>query len=146
MTFAGRQTPTLPASPVPPHLRPARCTSRRLPSRAAQVLAGAWLAAMLSGCVGSFQPLQPPAAPSRAAITPITGQSLIHHCHAALPRAHPWRARQLKSALIRYQLSRAYYPTAPRMSQRELDLAARQEREAWSLLWETCQPLLADAR
>ena len=53
---------------------------------------------------------------------------------------------QLKSALIRYQLSRAYYPTAARMSQLELNVAARQEREAWSLLCETCQPLLADAR
>lgn len=104
------------------------------------------LALPLSACVGSFQPLQSVPPPPRAPLTPITGQSLIHHCHAALPRAHPWRAKQLKSALIRYQLSRAYYPTATRMSQRELNLAARQEREAWSLLWETCQPLLADSR
>ena len=53
---------------------------------------------------------------------------------------------QLKSALIRYQLSRAYYPTAARMSQLELNVVARQEREAWSLPWETCRHLLADAR
>jgi len=137
MTFAVRQTPT--------RTRP-RHRARQRPPRSILTLPALLLALLLSGCAGSFQPLSPPPPPApRPAMTPITGQSLIHHCHAALPRAHPWRARQLKSALIRYQLSRAYYPTATRMSQRELDLAARQEREAWSLLWETCQPLLADA-
>lgn len=134
MTYAGRQKP------------PPRSQSRHPLAQPISTVPVLLLALLLSGCVGSFQPMSPPAATPRPAMTPITGQSLLHHCHAALPRAHPWRARQLKSALIRYQLSRAYYPTATRMSQRELDLAARQEREAWSLLWETCQPLLAEAR
>jgi hypothetical protein len=137
MTFAGRQTPTRTCT---------RHRAQQQPTRTISILPGLLLALLLCGCVGSFQPISPSSLPPRAALTPITGQSLVHHCHTALPRAHPWRARQLKSALIRYQLSRAYYPTATRMSQRELDLAARQEREAWSLLWETCQPLLADAR
>lgn len=146
MTFAGRQTP--PRNPAQDSARNSAAlgAQQQRPTRAIRTLPGLLLALLLSGCVGSFQPLSPPPSPPRPAMTPITGQSLIHHCHAALPRAHPWRARQLKSALIRYQLSRAYYPTATRMSQRELDLAARQEREAWSLLWETCQPLLAEAR
>lgn len=138
MTFAGRQTPT--------RTRPRHRAQQPPPTRTILMLPGVLLALLLSGCVGSFQPMSSPTPPPRAPIMPITGQSLIHHCHAALPRAHPWRAKQLKSALIRYQLSRAYYPTATRMSRRELDLAARQEREAWSLLWETCQPLLADSR
>lgn len=68
--------------------------------------------------------------------------ALIDVCAGAMPRAHPWRARQLRSAMLRLRLSMAYHTVETRLSPADRRAAAATERESYFLLADTCRPLL----
>lgn len=104
------------------------------------------LAAALLGACAAPRPLAPPPPPQIAAPPPRpvqTAQNLVQRCRAVAPRAHPWRAQQIHSAILQYDLSRSYRRSAALMKPLDRERAQTQEREAWGILWETCQPVLA---
>jgi len=78
--------------------------------------------------------------PAEARLPPIT---LINQCAAVLPKAHPWRARQLKTAMVGLRLSMSWRVAAHRLSDREARAAAANERICYERLAETCRPLLS---
>ncbi len=109
-------------------------------------------AILLSACAAGPRPLPlPPPAPIEL-VSPapmqeaVTARGLLQLCRAAAPSAHPWRARQIESSILRYELSRSYHSCAAQMSQVDLLRAEAQEREAWSVLWDTCRPAVATMR
>ncbi|HEY0914749.1 MAG TPA: hypothetical protein VGE22_07760 [Solimonas sp.] len=102
-------------------------------------------AAMLSACVTSWEPQPPPQPQPRPQPTYVPAHMLVQRCREVAPQVHPWRGRQIRSALLQYELSRAYRRGAEQMKPRDRQRAEAQEREAWSILWETCQPVLATA-
>ena len=69
--------------------------------------------------------------------------ALIEQCTAAMPRAHPWRARQLRQAMFRMRVSMSYRAAGARLSMAERRSAMAAERASYELLFETCRPLLA---
>ncbi|HSW11950.1 MAG TPA: hypothetical protein VLI06_03870 [Solimonas sp.] len=89
----------------------------------------------LGGCasVAAAAP-QPPAPPQVAA--------LIEQCTAVMPRAHPWRARQLRQAMFRMQVSMSYRAAGAQLNPSEQRAAMAAERDSYELLFETCRPLL----
>ncbi len=104
--------------------------SRRMPA----LLAG--VAISLMSLQAAAGPLPPP---------PPTGGSLalIEQCTAAMPRAHPWRAKQLRQAMFRMRVSMSYRAAGTRLSMAERRSAMAAERASYELLFETCRPLLA---
>jgi len=83
-------------------------------------------------------------APAFAASPPISRQqsvALLDRCSAAAPRAHPWRARQIRMASLRLRLSMSYRAAAFSMDPQELRSAMAGERESYFLLAETCRPV-----
>ncbi|AXQ29632.1 hypothetical protein D0B54_13445 [Solimonas sp. K1W22B-7] len=68
--------------------------------------------------------------------------ALLEQCSAAMPRAHPWRARQLRRAMFRLQVSMSYRAAGARLSPAERRSAMAAERDSYNLLLETCRPLL----
>lgn len=115
------------------------CSSRRMSLRLCLLLP----AALLSACATSWDP--PPRLPPNPNPNPqpVTPQTLVQRCRAVAPRVHPWRARQIRSAILRYDLSRAYRRGGSGLAAQDLERAQAEEREAWGILWETCQPVLA---
>ncbi|AXQ27941.1 hypothetical protein D0B54_04290 [Solimonas sp. K1W22B-7] len=81
---------------------------------------------------------QPPPQP-----TFVPAHTLVQRCREVAPQVHPWRARQIHSAILHYDLSRAYRRGASGMKPLDRQRAEAQERDAWGTLWETCQPVLA---
>lgn len=77
---------------------------------------------------------------SEARLPPI---ALIDQCAAVMPKAHPWRARQLKTAMVGLRLSMSWRVAAHRLSDREARAAAANERICYERLAETCRPLLS---
>ena len=115
------------------------CTGRLMPRLVTFLLIVA-----LAGCVTSWEQKPPPPAPpppQRPAYVPA--HLLVQSCREIAPRVHPWRARQIQSAILRFELSRAYRRGAEQMKPLDRQRAEAQEREAWSILWDTCQPVLA---
>ena len=101
--------------------------------------------AVLGGCATSWEPAPAPAPQPRPQPTYVPAHMLVQRCREVAPQVHPWRGRQIRSALLQYELSRAYRKGAEQMKPRDRQRAEAQEREAWSILWETCQPVLATA-
>lgn len=89
----------------------------------------------LSGPAAAGSPRTP-----EARLLPI---ALINQCAAVMPRAHPWRARQLKTAMVGLRLSMSWRVAAHRLSEREVRAAAANERICYERLVETCRPLLS---
>lgn len=102
-------------------------------------------ALLLGACVTSWEPQPPPQPQPRPQPTYVPAHMLVQRCREVAPQVHPWRGRQIRSALLQYELSRAYRRGAEQMKPRDRQRAEAQEREAWSILWETCQPVLATA-
>lgn len=69
--------------------------------------------------------------------------ALISECAAVMPLAHPWRARQLKTAMVGLRLSMSWRAAAHGLSEREARAAAANERISYERLAETCRPLLS---
>lgn len=80
---------------------------------------------------------------SHAAEARLPPIALINQCAAVMPRAHPWRARQLKTAMVGLRLSMSWRAAAHRLSDREVRAAAANERICYERLAETCRPLLS---
>ncbi|PPE72559.1 hypothetical protein C3942_17425 [Solimonas fluminis] len=99
--------------------------------------------ALLAGVVMPLLALQATAAPLPP--PPPTGGTLalIEQCTAAMSRAHPWRARQLRQAMFRMRVSMSYRAAGARLSAAERRSAMAAERASYDLLFETCRPLLA---
>lgn len=103
-------------------------------------------ALLLGACATRWDPPpapQPQPRPQQPSFVPA--HMLVQRCREVAPQVHPWRGRQIRSALLQYELSRAYRRGAEQMKPRDRQRAEAQEREAWSILWETCQPVLATA-
>lgn len=79
-----------------------------------------------------------------AAPAPAPAQvvSLLQQCTAAMPQAHPWRARQLRQAMFRMRVSMSYRAAAGQLSAAERHAAMAAERDSYDLLFDTCRPLL----
>lgn len=123
-------------------MRTDSCCDGRMTRRLTLLL----LSITLAGCVTSWDPPPPrpaPPPPQRPAYVPA--HLLVQSCREIAPRVHPWRARQIHSAILRFDLSRAYRRGAEQMKPLDRQRAEAQEREAWSILWDTCQPVLARA-
>lgn len=103
-------------------------------SRATVLVAG-----FMAALAASAAP-QPPPPPPWAPVV------LIEECTAAMPRAHPWRARQLRQAMFRLRVSMSYRVVEGRLSPTERRSAMAAERVSYQLLAETCQPLLVSLR
>jgi hypothetical protein len=98
---------------------------------------GLALALALTGFSG------PAASSPPVEVTRLPPIALIKQCAAVMPRAHPWRARQLKSAMVGLRLSMSWRVAAHRLSDREVRAAAANERICYERLAETCRPLLS---
>lgn len=101
-------------------------------------------ATALGACATTWEP-EPPPPPPRPQPTYVPAHMLVQRCREVAPQVHPWRARQIHSAILQFELSRAYRRGASGMKPLDRQRAEAQEREAWSVLWETCQPVLAAA-
>jgi len=77
----------------------------------------------------------PPPAPAQVV-------ALLQQCTAAMPQAHPWRARQLRQAMFRMRVSMSYRAAAAQLSTTERYAAMAAERDSYELLFDTCRPLL----
>lgn len=119
-------------------MRSDSCTGRLMPR-----LLPFLLIALLAGCATSWEPLPPPHPPPPPRPAYVPAHLLVQSCREIVPRVHPWRARQIQSSILRFELSRAYRRGAEQMKPLDRQRAEAQEREAWSVLWDTCQPVLA---
>lgn len=96
--------------------------------------------AMAAGLSLALLSAQATAAPHPLA--PEHTVALINQCTAAMPRAHPWRARQLRQAMFRLRVSMSYHVAEERLSPSERRAAMAAERDSFELLFDTCRPLL----
>ncbi len=106
---------------------------RQYRHRAVAALAGFSMAWLASPALAAPLPPPPPSWNTFA---------LLEQCSAAIPRAHPWRARQLRRAMFRLQVSMSYRAAGARLSPSERRSAMAAERDSYDLLLETCRPLL----
>lgn len=101
----------------------------------ATALAAGFMIALPAGAAPA-----PPPPPSWGSV------ALIEQCTAVMPRAHPWRARQLRQAMFRLRVSMSYRVIEGRLSPVERRSAMAAERDSYQLLAETCRPLLVSVR
>ncbi|HEY0916077.1 MAG TPA: hypothetical protein VGE22_14480 [Solimonas sp.] len=106
----------------------------RLSPRVPALLAGVAISLMSLQAMAGPLPPPPPAGGTLA---------LIEQCTAAMPRAHPWRAKQLRQAMFRMRVSMSYRAAGAHLSTTERRSAMAAERASYDLLFETCRPLLA---
>jgi len=115
-------------------MNPLSTLSQRLSCRTPALLAGVAIALLALQAAAAPLPPPPPAGGTMA---------LIEQCTAAMPRAHPWRAKQLRQAMFRMRVSMSYRAAGARLSAAERRSAIAAERASYDLLFETCRPLLA---
>lgn len=79
-------------------------------------------------------------APAEVAAGQNPHAALLAQCQAVLPRTDAWRARRLREAMFRLQISTSWRRAPGRMTPQELRSAAASERNARDYLADICKP------
>lgn len=80
------------------------------------------------------------AAPAEVAAAQGPHAALLAQCQNVLTQVDPWRARRLREAMFRLQISTSWRRAPGRMSPQELRSAAASERNARDYLADICKP------
>lgn len=80
------------------------------------------------------------AAPAEVAASQGPHAALLAQCQNVLTQIDPWRARRLREAMFRLQISTSWRRAPGRMSPQELRSAAASERNARDYLADICKP------